>query len=158
MGAKIILMKSDLVSCAWILFLFWLFLAVFGLPFLVKRSLLLPLFTFMSWRSLHNFWNLIKVNYRELVHTLFRKFRLSYFNVCWLYLPNIMLLKMCFVLKISRCLVAFIEFVRLNFTYPFESHTPERDIWIDEPLMPFSHTITRKPGGDYDWLIVQICT
>ena len=103
-------------------------------------------------------WGTRVENCLENCLLVFRKFRLSYFNVCWLYLPNIMLLKMCFVLKISCCLVAFIELVRLNFTYPFEWHTPERDIWIDEPLMPSSHTITRKPGGDYDWLIVQICT
>ena len=37
----------------------------------------------------------------------------------------------------------------------FESFSPLSKVWIDRPLMPSSDVITtRKPGSDFDWLIV----
>ena len=36
-----------------------------------------------------------------------------------------------------------------------ESFSPLSNVWIDRPLMPSSDvTTTRKPGSDFDWLIV----
>ena len=37
----------------------------------------------------------------------------------------------------------------------FESCSSLSNIWIDQPLMPSSDITTiRKPGSDFDWLIV----
>ena len=37
----------------------------------------------------------------------------------------------------------------------FESFSPRNNVWIDRPLMPSSDaTHYRKPGSDFDWLIV----
>ena len=35
-----------------------------------------------------------------------------------------------------------------------ESQTPEKDVWINEPLIPSSEVTTRKPATDFDQLIV----
>ena len=45
--------------------------------------------------------------------------------------------------------------VSLNFSRLLESQTSEKDIWINEQLMLSSDVTTRKPGSDFDWLIVQ---
>ena len=37
----------------------------------------------------------------------------------------------------------------------FESFSPLNNVWIDRPLMPSRMSLTtRKPGSDFDWLIV----
>ena len=37
----------------------------------------------------------------------------------------------------------------------FESFSPLSNVWIDRPLIPSCDvTTTRKPGSDFDWLIV----
>ena len=41
----------------------------------------------------------------------------------------------------------------IDFILPCDSNTPERDVWINEPLMPSSDG--PKPGSDFDWPIVQ---
>ena len=45
--------------------------------------------------------------------------------------------------------------VSLNFSRLLESQTPEKDVGINEPLMLSNDVTTRKPGSDFDWLIVQ---
>ena len=45
--------------------------------------------------------------------------------------------------------------VSLNFSRRLESQTPEKDVGINEPLMLSNDVTTRKPGSDFDWLIVQ---
>ena len=45
--------------------------------------------------------------------------------------------------------------VSLNFSRLFESQTPEKEVWINKPLMLSSDVTTRKPSSNFDWLIVQ---
>ena len=35
-----------------------------------------------------------------------------------------------------------------------ELQTAEKDVWINEPLIPSSEVTTRKPASDFDQLIV----
>ena len=59
------------------------------------------------------------------------------------------------VFTLSQCFPVFIGFSSLNFRHPFESDTPIRDVLMDEQLMPSRDVTTRKPGSDFDWLIVR---
>ena len=53
------------------------------------------------------------------------------------------------------CWFLFRNISSLNLTNCFESFSPLGNVWIDRQLMPSSNVIiTRKPGGDFDWLIV----
>ena len=37
----------------------------------------------------------------------------------------------------------------------FESFSALYNVWIDHLLMPSSDVTTRRPGSDFDWLIIQ---
>ena len=39
--------------------------------------------------------------------------------------------------------------------YIFVESSSVSNVWINRPLMPSSEGTTQKPGGDFDWLIVQ---
>ena len=44
---------------------------------------------------------------------------------------------------------------RVFFLHGKRPFSPLSNVWIDQPLMPSSGvTTSRKPGGDFDWLIV----
>ena len=47
----------------------------------------------------------------------------------------------------------FPSYSSLNFSHLLKSQTPERENWINQPLMPVASITTWKPGSDFAWLL-----
>ena len=47
----------------------------------------------------------------------------------------------------------FPSYPSLNFSHLLKLQTPERENWINQPLMPVASITTWKPGSDFAWLL-----
>ena len=57
--------------------------------------------------------------------------------------------------KHVRLWTKFIQLLNsLHSSRLLKSQTPEKDVWINERLIPSSEVTTRKPASDFDRLIV----
>ena len=57
--------------------------------------------------------------------------------------------------KRVRLSTKFIQLLNsLHASRLLELQTAEKDVWINEPLIPSSEVTTRKPASDFDQLIV----